>query len=192
MLFRRREPLHRRLAREGGLTPPPVDTGPNWGEVGIHGIPRPREWDAVVTADVPGLSGDELRFVVLDDGTLLVEEGADTDDPTPLADALDGTLEPPYRAEARRRAGTTWAAGARRIEVAELEEDVNGDELWLSSHDGVREAPRRRRAELRLGALARAAGPPSATTRTRSPRPGSTAISGRSAQRRSSGGRKLL
>jgi hypothetical protein len=139
VLFRRREPLHRRLAREGGLTPPPVDPGPHWGEVGIHGIPRPREWDAVVTADVPELRGDELRFVVLDDGTLLVEEGADSDDPTPLADALDGTLDLPYRAEARRRAGTTWAAGARRIEVVRLEEEVNGDELWLAQHDGVRE-----------------------------------------------------
>jgi hypothetical protein len=139
VLFRRREPLHRRLAREGGLTPPPVDPGPHWGEVGIHGIPRPREWDAVVTADVPELRGDELRFVVLEDGTLLIEEGAEADDPTPLADALDGTLEAPYRAEARRRAGTTWAAGARRIEVVRLAEEVHGDELWLSEHGGVRE-----------------------------------------------------
>ena len=139
MLFRRREPLHRRLAREGGLDPPPVDPGPYWGEVGIHGVPRPREWDAVVTAEAPALTGDELRFVVLPDGTLLVEEGADDDDPSPLADALESVIRPPYRVEARRRGDTTWAAGARSLEVIELAEHVAGDELSLTVHDGVRE-----------------------------------------------------
>ena len=139
MRFRRREPLHVKLAREGGLTPPPVDPGPHWGEVGIHGMHRPREWDAVVTTAAPGLAGDELLFVVLPDGTLLVEEGAAEDDPTPLAEALDGAVAPPYRAEARRRDGATWAAGARRIEVLELPEEVAGDELTLTVHDGARD-----------------------------------------------------
>jgi hypothetical protein len=139
MLFRRREPLHVRLAREGGLTPPPVDPGPHWGATGIHGIPRPREWDAVVTADVPALAGEELRFVVLEDGSLLVEEGLDEDDPSPIADALDGALPPPYRVEARRRGDSTWAAGARRIDVVELEDPVEGDEITLTVHDGLRE-----------------------------------------------------
>ena len=139
MLFRRREPLHARLAREGGLTPPPVDPGPHWGEVGIHGVPRAREWDAVVTVDAPELTGQELRFVVLADGTLLVEEGADGDDPNPLADAVDGALPPPYRVEARRRDGTTWAAGARAIEVVELDEPLEADEISLTVHDGARE-----------------------------------------------------
>jgi hypothetical protein len=138
-LFRRHEPLHRRLAREGGLDPPPVDPGPYWGEVGIHGVPRPREWDAVVTADAPELAGDELRFVVLEDGTLLVEEGADDDDPNPLADALEGAVPPPFRVEARRRAGSTWAAGARRIDVVELDEQIAGDELSLTIHEGARD-----------------------------------------------------
>jgi hypothetical protein len=92
-----------------------------------------------VTADVPALVGNELRFVVLPDGTLLVEEGVDGDDPSPLADALEGALPLPYRVEARRRAGPTWAAGARRIEVVELDERVDGDELSLTVHDGVRE-----------------------------------------------------
>jgi hypothetical protein len=139
MRFPRREPLHARLAREGGLTPPPVDPGPHWGEVGIHGVARLREWDAVVTADAPALKGAELRFVVLADRTVIVEEGADDDDPSPLADALDGALPPPYRVEARRRAGATWAAGARRIEVIELDEAIDGDELSLTVHDGHRE-----------------------------------------------------
>jgi hypothetical protein len=139
VLFRRREPLHARLAREGGLTPSPIDPGPHWGEVGIHGLSRPREWDAVVAAEAPALRGEELRFVVLPDGTLLVEEGAEEDDPTPLAEALEGAVQPPYRAEARRRAGETWAAGARRIEIVAVDDDVDGDELTLTVHDGHRE-----------------------------------------------------
>lgn len=139
MRFRRREPLHTRLAREGGLSPPPADPGPHWGEVGIHGVPRLREWDSVVTADVLALTGAELRFVVLEDGTIIVEEGAGDDDPTPLAVALESTIRPPYRAEARRRAGSTWAAGARQIEVVELDEQVEGDEVSLTVHEGIHE-----------------------------------------------------
>src|SRR3954468_7285055 len=139
MRIGRREPLHRRLAREGGLGPPPVDPGPHWGEVGIHGVPRPREWDAVVSADVPGLAGEELLFVALEDGSLLVEEGPDDVDPTPLADAFEGVLAAPYRAEARRRGGDTWAAGARRIEGGGINDPIEGDEVSLTLHDGLRE-----------------------------------------------------
>lgn len=137
--WRREEPLHERLAREGGLTPPPVDPGPHWGEVGIHGVPRRREWDAVVTVEAPDLTGDAIRFVSLADGSLLVEEGADDADPSPLADALEGAVELPYRAEAVRRHGDVWAVGARSIEVVELQDEVAGDELTLSVHEGHRE-----------------------------------------------------
>jgi hypothetical protein len=139
MLFRRREPLHARLAREGGLQMRPENPGPHWGEVGIHGIARPREWDAVVAVEAPALGGDELRFVVLEDGTLVIEEGLEGDDPSPLADGLEGALPPPYRVEARRRSATTWAVGARRIDVLELDEPVDGDELSLTVHEGARE-----------------------------------------------------
>ena len=75
-MFRRRESLHERLAREGGLSqgePPPHDTTPRWGETGIHGVARPRRWDAVVLAESP-YPGQELDFVALPDGTLLVED----------------------------------------------------------------------------------------------------------------------
>lgn len=136
MPFWRREPLHEKLAREGGMSPPPHDPGPHWGEVGIHGIARPREWDAVVSADAPGLEGEEARFTALPDGTLLVEEAADEDALDVLADALEGVLDPPYRAEARRRGGSVWAVGARGIEVLRIEEDVAGDELTLTVHEG--------------------------------------------------------
>lgn len=139
MLFRRREPLHAKLAREGGLGPPPEHPGPHWGEVGIHGVARPREWDAVVSVEAPALRGEEARFVALPDGTLLIEEAADEDNLDALADALEGAVEAPYRAEARRRDGTIWAVGARRIEVVSVEDDVAGDELTLTVHEGRRE-----------------------------------------------------
>jgi hypothetical protein len=139
MRFGRREPLHERLAREGGLRPPPEDPGPHWGEVGIHGVPRLREWDAVVTAEARELSGDEISFVALPDGSLLLEQGDDRDDLTPLADAVEGSVAPPYRAEAVRRAGDAWAVGARAIDVFELRDDVPGDTITLTVHEGVRD-----------------------------------------------------
>ncbi|TML56014.1 MAG: hypothetical protein E6G15_02065 [Actinobacteria bacterium] len=81
MIFRR-EPIHKKLARQASLDlsseprgdPAPVDPGPHWGETGIHGLPRPRRWDAVGAAEAPGLTGDELHFVALPNGDLVVDE----------------------------------------------------------------------------------------------------------------------
>lgn len=129
MPFWRREPLHERLAREGGLGPRPVDTGPHWGEVGIHGVSRPREWDAVVTVEAD-LEGREARFVALPDGTLLVESGPD--DVSALAEAIERSLTPPYRAEAVRRTASAWAVAARRIKVVDLP-DQDGEEVELTT-----------------------------------------------------------
>ena len=55
--------------------PLPHDPGPHWGEVGIHGLHRQREWDALTTVDAPEVVGDELWFVALADGRTVVEEG---------------------------------------------------------------------------------------------------------------------
>jgi hypothetical protein len=136
-LFRRREPLHQRLAREGGLggEPLPEVAPPGWMETGIHGVQRAREWDAVVAVDVEGVEGDRVRFVALPDETLLIEEGGDVE---PLADALDGVATPPYRAEAVRRGEGRWAVGVRRIEVVALPDGPEGDELTLTVEDGGR------------------------------------------------------
>ena len=132
--FRRGESLHERLAREGGLVePPPHDTQPRWGETGIHGVARPREWDAVATVEAPDLAGDTLEFVCLPDGSLLLEEGVDADPVAPLADALEQSVRAPYRAEAVRRDPSTWAVAARAIEVVELADEVDGDELVVAS-----------------------------------------------------------
>jgi len=131
-LFRRREPLHERLAREGGLVAPPnVETRPAWQETGIHGIHRPREWDVTVTAQAPEVEGDAVRFVTLPDGTMLVEEGPDSSVEA-LAAAVEGELRPPYRARAARQGESLWAVQARRIEVLELPDAPDADALDLT------------------------------------------------------------
>jgi len=140
--LRREKPLHERLAEEGGLNKPsepePHDTRPPWGEVGIHGIHRQRRWDVVATADAPDVPGDRLEFVALPDGTLLVEDVVSDAALAPLADAVEGDLSPPYRAEAARQDDAVWAVAARAIEVARVEKKLDGDELELAFSDGQR------------------------------------------------------
>src|SRR5947207_2506108 len=96
----RRKPLHERLAEEGGLVEP--STGPLFTgaipETGIHGVPRERQYDAVVTVEAPDVQGESALFVGLEDGSLLVEEG--DGDLTPLADAIEQEVARPYRATA--------------------------------------------------------------------------------------------
>jgi hypothetical protein len=96
----------------------------------VSGIPRVREWDAVVAleSDAPG---DESVFVALTDGRLLVRSGPDAI-AKPAAAALTSEIEPPYRALALRREGRTWAVGAVAIEVGELPADTEGEELMLT------------------------------------------------------------
>jgi hypothetical protein len=131
-LFRRREPLHERLAREGGLVAPaPLDPRSAWQEIGIHGIQRPREWDVTLTAEAPDIDGDGVRFVALPDGTLLVEEGPD-DSLEPLAAAVEQQLSRPYRARGVRQGESLWAVQARRIEVVELPGSPDGDTIDLT------------------------------------------------------------
>lgn len=108
---------------------PPVDPGKHWLEAGITGLARQREWDAVATAEAPGSAGDEVEFVALADGRLLVHAGPDGFDPGPLAAGLEGAIERPYRAVGVRRE-ELWAVGASAIETAELFLD-DGDEFEL-------------------------------------------------------------
>jgi hypothetical protein len=126
----RRKPLHQRLAEEGGLVEPstrPLFTGviP---ETGIHGVPRERQYDAVVTTEAPDAEGANARFVGLEDGSLLVEEG--DGDLTALADAIEQEVKRPYRATAIRRSETQWAVAAQGLRVVELPEP-GGDEVQL-------------------------------------------------------------
>jgi hypothetical protein len=107
----------------------PHDPGPHWGEVGIHGLHRHREWDLVTTVEARDLDGEMARFVVLEDGRVVVEEGG-VADPSALTDAV--SLGPPFRAHAVRRGGSLWVVGARRIETATLADDPGGDEVELA------------------------------------------------------------
>jgi hypothetical protein len=115
-----------------------LDPSRHWLAAGITGLSRGREWDAVRTAEGPGTPGDEVQFVGLQDGRLLLESGAPEFDATPLADALEGALERPYRALAHRRP-EMWVVGALEIEVVELDATLRGDTLELVRDDtGVR------------------------------------------------------
>jgi hypothetical protein len=157
--FRRGRPLHERLAEEGGieigsepdeagrvpsrlaglmhgladgfLSAPPDEFGrPSpLGEVAVHGVSRARRWDVVATVRVE-LPRDEVHFNALPDGTLVVDEDVPDGSLTPLAEAIEATLNPPYRAEAVRREEGVWAVGASRIRVREFPE-AEDDELEL-------------------------------------------------------------
>jgi hypothetical protein len=136
--FRRREPLHERLAREAGMTTAPsLDPRPPLLETGVHGLQRARTWDTTVSADAPDIEGDEVRFVALPDGALLVEDGAEGS-VEPLAAAVEQSVRPPYRAQGVRQGETLWAVQARRIEVLELPDAPGGDSLDLThTADGI-------------------------------------------------------
>ncbi len=108
--------------------PLPHDPGPHWGEVGIHGLHRHREWDLVTTVDAPELDGEETWFVVLDDDRIVVEDT--TADLSALRSAV--ALAPPFRAHAVRRGGSLWVVGARRIETVTLVDDPGGDAVELA------------------------------------------------------------
>lgn len=131
MSWFRRESLHQKLARTGGLveSPPGEDARAPWDKAGIHGVHRPREWDEVATVGTD-LEGDQAAFVVLAD-EIVIESGPDG--VAPLADAI--SLAPPFRAEAVRRSQDVWAVAARRIEVVRLP-GQDGGELEQTRRDG--------------------------------------------------------
>ena len=103
---------------DGFLSAPPDEFGrPSpFGEVALHGVARPREWDTIATVAAE-LPGDEVHFSSLPDGTLVVEEDVPEGALSPLADAIEASINPPYRAEGVRRDAAMWAVGAKKIEV---------------------------------------------------------------------------
>jgi hypothetical protein len=126
MGFFRREPLHERLAREGGMAerPPQGEPRPLWQEPGITGLYRPRAADVVVTAEAP-------------DVALLVEEGPDSPLDA-LAAAVDQELRSPYRARAVRRGEALWAIEAKKIEVLSIPDSPEGDAIDVTrTEDGT-------------------------------------------------------
>ena len=104
---------------------------------GVMGVGPGKTYDAVVAAHAPDLTGDTVTFFALDDGTLVVNEDVPAGSLTPVADALEQMVPPPYRAAGGRTDGDTWTAVAESVDIVELR-GVEGDELDLSVVDGER------------------------------------------------------
>jgi hypothetical protein len=104
---------------------------------GVMGVGPGRTWDAVAAAHAPALTGDSVTFVALEDGTLIVTEDVPDGSLTPVADAIEEMLPPPYRAAAARSEGDSWTAVAESVHIVELP-GVAVDELELSVVDGER------------------------------------------------------
>jgi hypothetical protein len=149
-LFRRRqETLNAQLLREAGLDPDQAlgDATPALGSQPVQSVPAPggrrhgldahnlridpRDWDTCVTATVPGLSGSRIEFTTIPDGDVIVSEETGDADVSPLADAVERHVDPPYRAVAARQDDDLWAVGAKRIRVAPIPFPT-GDTLELS------------------------------------------------------------
>ena len=152
--FRRGETLNERLLREAELqeqqAEPVADAGPPEpldpvvafrrhfdsaaGALAGAGLPpRARHWDTFVTAEAPDVDGNEVDFVVLPDGTILVEEEAGDAALEPLANAVETKITPPYRAKAVKQTDRIWAISAMQIQVARFEQDGDTIELTQTS-----------------------------------------------------------
>jgi hypothetical protein len=104
---------------------------------GVMGVGPGRTWDAVVAAHSPTLTGGSVTFVALEDGTLVVNENVPDGALTPVADAIEEMVAPPYRAAASRNEGDTWTAVAESVHIVELR-GIEADEIDLTVVDGER------------------------------------------------------
>jgi hypothetical protein len=147
-LFRRRQgTLNEQLLREAGLDPaqvlgdpaPPVLQAPPSLMAAINisdgSTLGPKEWDTAVTTRAPALVGDRIEFTTMPNGDLIVSEETGDADLTPLADAVEQRLRPPYEAVAQRQGGELWAVAAKRIQIAQIP-FPEGGKLEFSHHDG--------------------------------------------------------
>ena len=155
--FRRKETLHEKLMRESGLGHAHLPASDEVGRAehedmwfgerslpfferlsGEVTSPRPRRWDAVITAEAPEVYGHDVEFVTLPDGSIMIDAHEDEGDAdlTAFANAVERQVARPYRVKGLRRDDGVWALAVRRIEVARIA--AGGEEIDLSVHDGVR------------------------------------------------------
>ena len=104
---------------------------------GVMGVGPGRTWDATAAAHAPALTGDSVTFTVLEDGTLIVNEDVADGSLSPVADALEEMVSPPYRAAAARNEGDMWTAVAESVRIVTLT-GVDADEIELTSVGGER------------------------------------------------------
>ena len=104
---------------------------------GVMGVGPGRTWDSAVAANAPGLTGESVTFVALEDGTLVVTEDVPDGALTPVANQLEEMLKPPYRAAAARNEGDTWTAVAESVQIVDLP-GVGADEIELTVVGGER------------------------------------------------------
>ncbi|HEY1564111.1 MAG TPA: hypothetical protein VGF72_05455 [Gaiellaceae bacterium] len=147
---RRKETLNEQLLREAGLDPadvlgdaPPRRPEPPKSVLAAVGLPDgtgvgPKEWDATVAVEAPGLAGNRVEFTTIPNGDVIVGEESGDADLAPLADAVERHVDPPYHAVGARQGGDLWAVGAKRIEVAQIP-FPDADKLALSQHGADRE-----------------------------------------------------
>jgi hypothetical protein len=109
------------------------------GRLAFAGVPRIRgDWDLVITGEAPDLTGsDELGFVVVEDGDIFMDSQLPEGDVTPLAEAIEMQIQPPYRAYGVRQEGDLWAVAGRGIELVHFQ--AEGDEIELTVRDDARE-----------------------------------------------------
>ena len=163
-LFRRRqETLNERLLREAGLNqsepvatiperdpePPPApeppsrtpvdDVVPRWPIPTFSNRSKTErvvnKLDVAVTVRSSTLAGDRIEFTTLPNGDVIVEREQGDGDVSPLADAIEKKIEPPYRVVAARQSGDVWGVGAIRIQVAKVEL-AEGETIELTANDG--------------------------------------------------------
>jgi hypothetical protein len=142
-LRRREKPLHEQLAEGTGLLEwrskhAPVYPPSFAGTLDVLHGGKPRRWDAVGTAEAPGLPGDTLEFTTLPDGTVLVEDELPDDALLPLVQVVEQEVVPPYQARAVRSEGDLWAVAANAIQVVELTAEIPGNTVSLAVQDGER------------------------------------------------------
>ena len=205
-LFRRKqETLNEQLLREAGLDPaqtlgdpapaperqpepsqpPPLDR-----VFGSDGLPHrlalgPKEWDATAAVQAPALTGDRIEFTTIPNGDVIVSQESGDADLSPLADAVEQHVSPPYRRDRRAPGGNSLGRGGE-ADSGRRDPVPTGRAAPVLPERRRPRVPRRQRAEPR--ALSRpsssASARPSATASTSRPSE-STGTSGRSRSRRS-------